>query len=620
MYKKSLKLTTFFAGLLFLAFMVLPDNTYAQGTGGVLGVTSRKIVQKAKTKTRSKIRKKISGVKSTAKNRVKGSKKALGRSMKGGGGYTYVSSEPTLDQLIEDPEAKSEISDRNNKQRFVKLFGEWWAMPSDSELKYRERLKAIKDSLSRIDSAQFRVPRRVYDDSRPMVIFGWHQHWMGDLYKGYDYSLLNVVSYYSYDIDPEYGGATNPEVVQDFVAGDFVTTAQESGTDVLLSISLHGEENIGTFLNQNPLAQRLLIDSLVYLLDTTKANGIEINFEGVTDAYKDDFIKFVQVLSHNLVAARGDTCFIMMSVPAYDPDNVYDLARLEKFVDMFIIMGYNFHESPNGLYKMPVAPLNYNAMAGEYDLRKAVDKYVANIGPLHTDRLILALPYFATKWETQGSDDVLIDYLTYSDVQFDYIMGDYPESTTEFDSSLTTHVWRYKQQTDSTALPVETTIYYDDVKSLRKKYQFLIGSRLGGVGLWALGYDSGFNDLNETLIDEFTTVEIPENEQLVLLKKASSTSQRSGTYALTILFYMSIFMACGFCMALFNVKTRQALFTNGRFRLFYLGFFTLLILILGGYLGLFEGTTSTLMIGVVVGSVLSWLGLRFINNQQAKQP
>lgn len=616
MYKKSFKLTTFFAGLLIFVFFLTAEDAYGQG----ISTLRNKMIQKGKNKVRGKIRKDIAGVKSTAKNRVKGSKKVLGKSLKGGGGYTIINGEPTLDELIIDPEAKAEIADRNNKQRFVKLFGEWWAMPSDSELKYRERLQAIKDSLSRIDSAQFRVPRMVYDDSRPMMLFGWHQHWMGDVYKGYDYNLLNVVSYYSYDVDPEHGGATNPEVVKDFVESDFVSTAQEAGTGVVLSISLHGEGNIATFLDQNPLAQRLLIDSLVYLLDTTNADGIEINFEGVTDNYKDDFIKFVQVLSHNLIAARGDTCFIFMSVPAYDPDNVYDLARLEKFVDMFVIMGYNFHDSPNGLYKSPVAPLNYNAMAAEFDLRKSVDKYIANIGPVNSDRLILALPYFGTKWETQGNDDVLVEYLTYSDIQFDYVMGNIPNDTIEYDSSLTTHIWRSIQRTDSTVLPVETTIYYDDVRSLRKKYQFLISSRLGGVGIWALGYDSGFGDLNGVLIDEFTTIEIPENEHLIMLKEASNTSQRTGVYLLTILFYIAIFMACGFCMALFNVKTRQALFTNGRFRLFYLGFFTLLILILGGYLGLFEGTTSTLMIGVVVGSLLSWLGLRFVNNQQAKQP
>lgn len=616
MYKKSFKLTNLFTGVLIFAFFLMVGEVHAQG----IMTIRNKMIQKGKAQVRGKIRKDIAGVKSTAKNRVKGSKKVLGKSLKGGGGFTIVRGEPTLDELIVNPEAKAEIADRNNKQRFVKLFGEWWAMPSDSELKYKERLQAIKDSLSRIDSAQFRVPRMVYDNSRPMMLFGWHQHWMGDLYKGYDYSLLNVVSYYSYDVDPEYGGATNPEVVKDFVESDFVSTAQEAGTGVVLSISLHGEDNIATFLNQNPLAQRLLIDSLVYLLDTTNANGIEINFEGVTDNYKDDFIKFVQVLSHNLIAARGDTCFIFMSVPAYDPNNVYDLARLEKFVDMFVIMGYNFHNTPNGLYKMPVSPLNYNEMAAEFDLRKSVDKYIANIGPINSDRLILALPYFATKWETQGNDDVLVEYLTYSDVNFDYLMESWPNDTIQYDSSLTTHIWRSKVQPDSNDLPIETTIYYDDVRSLRKKYQFLVSSRLGGVGIWALGYDSGFDKLNEALIDEFTTIEIPENEHLIMLKKASDTSQSTGVYALTILFYISIFMACGFCMALFNISTRQALFTNGRFRLFYLGFFTVLILILGGYLGLFEGTTSTLMIGVVLGSVLSWLGLRFVNNQQAKQP
>jgi threonine/homoserine/homoserine lactone efflux protein len=79
-------------------------------------------------------------------------------------------------------------------------------------------------------------------------------------------------------------------------------------------------------------------------------------------------------------------------------------------------------------------------------------------------------------------------------------------------------------------------------------------------------------------------------------------------------------MACGFCFAMVDVNTRQALFVRPRFRFLYLSFFTVLLLIIGGNLGLFEGPSLALLLGVLAGAFIAWLALRLLRTQQAKQP
>lgn len=589
------------------------------------------IQSRVKTKSRRLVEERVSALKSKGRIGAVGTKRALKTSLKGGRYTPGDNLDPTLDELIEDPEKRASLKNTNNDGRYVELLGEWTNMPSDAELALRAQIQAIEDSLRNIDRKLLRQTRMIWDDSRPMVIFGWHPYWMGNLYKGYDYGMYNVVSYYSYDINPDQGGPQNPQVINEFLASDFVQTAQDQGCSALLSITCHGEENVRRFLNNNDVAQRRLLDSLVYILDSTNADGIEINFEGVNVELKNDFFRFVRTLSTTITAARGDTSFIFMSVPAYDPKNVYDISMLQNFVDIFIVKGFDFHETPKGLVKQPSSPLNYSRLTKTHDVRSAVDKYIANLGPLYSGRLVLALPYSGTLWYTDGVTEEVLDMqsVTFNDVQFDFVMQidnyeRYPGARASYDSMSNYHFFKYYDyyNVDTLAgdIPVDVTLYYDDTTSLRKKYQYIIDSRLGGVGVQFLGNDAGFYRLESVLSGEFMEVIEPVNEKLAELNARSNMFRENAIYLLAVLLYLAIFMAIGFCAALFNIKTRQALFEQGRFRVLFMVFITVLILLLGGYMGLFRGTTLPLLVGVVFGAFMSWLGWKYFSNKRSLTP
>lgn len=589
------------------------------------------IQSRVKNRSERLVKDRVSALKSKGRIGAVGTKRALKSSLKGARYTPGGNEDPTLDVLIEDPEKRASLTDNNNDGRYIELLGEWTTMPSDAELALRAQIQAIEDSLRNIDRKLLRQTKMIWDDSRPMVIFGWHPYWMGNLYKGYDYGLYNVVSYYSYDINPDQGGPQNPQVIREFLASDFVQTAQDQGCSALLSITCHGEENVRRFLNNNDMAQRRLLDSLVYILDSTNADGIEINFEGVNVELKNDFFRFVRTLSTTITAARGDTSFIFMSVPPYDPDDVYDVAILQNFVDIFVVKGFDFHETPKGLAKQPSSPLNYSRLTQSADVRSSVDKYIANLGPLYSARLILALPYSGTLWYTDGVTEEVLDMksVTFNDVQFDFVMQmdnyeRYPGARMGYDSMANYHFFKYYDyyNVDTLAgdIPVDVTLYYDDTTSLRKKYQYIIDSRLGGVGVQFLGNDAGFYRLERTLSSEFMEEIEPVNEKLAELNAKSNLFRENAIYLLAVLLYLAIFMAIGFCAAMVNVKVRQALFEEGRFRVLFMIFITVLILLLGGYMGLFRGTTLPLLVGVVFGAFMSWIGWKYFSNKKSLTP
>jgi len=590
-----------------------------------------RIKNRVKNAARQKVNERVSAVKSTGRMQVNTSKRALKNSLKGGKPGIKPGSDATLDELIDDKETRASLTDNTNKSRYVELFGEWTTMPSDAELLARAKLKAIQDSLNNIDRKYFRVTKNIWDDSRPMIIFGWHPYWLGDIYKGYDYDMFNVVSYYSYDINPETGSPQNSAAMSSFMQGEFVSTAHNKGCSALLSVSCHGEQNVTRFLNQNISAQQRFMDSILFILDSTNADGIEINFEGVIPDVKDDFFKFVRILSTTLTGARGDTSFVFLSVPAYDPDNIYDVAKLQDFVDIFVVKGFDFQETPEGLKKMPTAPFNYSALTTAPDLRTAVDKYIADLGPIYSARLVLALPYYGTRWVTDGITEEILDMqaITYNDIQFEFVMQiddyrKYPGARLKYDSVNTSYVFSYYDYYGIDTLlgdiPADVTIYFDDSLSLQKKYRYLMDSRLGGVGVQFLGNDAGFDHLRQLLSDEFMEIIEPKNEKLVELTKKSNAFRQNSIYVLAVLLYLAIFMAIGLCAALFNRQVRQALFDKGQFRIGYMLFFTFLMLLVGGYMGLFEGTTMPLLVGVIFGAIISWIGWKYVSQKKSLTP
>lgn len=618
---------TYYISCAFSVIILLSLYAEPIAAQNIPGRIKNRVVAAGKRKTAEK----VSAAKSSGRMQVNSSKRALKNSLKGGKPGIKPGSETTLDELIDDKETRASLTDNTNRSRYVELFGEWTTMPSDAELLARAKLKAIQDSLNNIDRKYFRVTKNIWDDSRPMIIFGWHPYWLGDIYKGYDYDMFNVVSYYSYDINPESGSPQNSTAIANFMTGEFVNTAHDKGCSALLSVSCHGEQNVTRFLSQNIPAQQRFMDSILFILDSTNADGIEINFEGVNPGVKDEFVKFVRILSTTLTGARGDTSFVFLSVPAYDPDNVYNVAELQDFIDIFVVKGFDFQETPKGLTKMPTAPLNYSPLTNSPDIRSSVDKYIADLGPIYSARLVLALPYYGTRWVTDGITEEIIDMqaITYNDIQFEFIMQiddyrKYPGARLRYDSIKTSYVFSYYDYYGVDTLlgdvPADVTIYFDDSLSLQKKYRYLMDSRLGGVGIQFLGNDAGFSHLEQILSNEFMEMVEPQNEKLVELTKKSNAFRQNSIYVLAVLLYLAIFMAIGLCAALFNRQVRQALFDNGQFRIGYMIFFTLLMLLVGGYMGLFEGTTIPLLLGVIFGAVISWMGWKYVSQKKSLTP
>ncbi len=373
-------------------------------------------------------------------------------------------------------------------------------------------------------------------------VFGWHPHWMNTKWQDYPFNLLSTISYFSYNINPLNGNPKNPNDLNIFSTSDFVKTATENNTRVLLTVALHGEEDIINFL-ENPKiinedgkeisAWDNLFSNIGQLLIKNNADGVDINFENLPPSKRSSYVKFVTAFKLSLykefyAVNRHDNSkspnvgsgpFISMTVPASKAMENYSLKELSdltisygpmkdiNIINLFVIMGYDLHsnESPG-----PTSPLQSENKVNS--LSYVMDIY-NSIGA-SKDRSVLALPYYGLMYnveadvDSQGNSNGELKAsierkLTYSEINSLFLNNSDLKYEIELDPI--TMSKQLSMLFDDNSLK---EIFYDDKFTLEKKYSFAMSQGLKGVGIWALGYDNNSYELWNLINKNFTNGDI----------------------------------------------------------------------------------------------------------------
>lgn len=335
-------------------------------------------------------------------------------------------------------------------------------------------------------------------------VFGWHPYWMGESWKQYPFELLTTISYFSYKVNPNTGYYTNPEQIEEWKTTKMIDTALAKNTKVLLTVSCHGKTNTSTFLD-NPDRWTTLIETLSPLLLDRNANGIDINFESLSYFKREKFNLFVAQVRQQLntdFEKEGKKFFLSVTLPAVDSRDIFDVKELDKYVDLMTIMGYDYNTGNQ--VQGPVAPLR--SKESSISLETTLDFYI-NRG-INLDKTILALPYYGSMWDGKLEIDGNTAYnasklerkVTYSEIRKLLINNKQYNTVPILDEYSMTNYYNLTYSDNTTK-----EIWYDDAFTLSKKYDYVMSKKLKGVGIWALGYDNGSDDLWNVIEDRFST-------------------------------------------------------------------------------------------------------------------
>ncbi|MBV8301320.1 MAG: hypothetical protein JOY68_05310, partial [Candidatus Dormibacteraeota bacterium] len=335
--------------------------------------------------------------------------------------------------------------------------------------------------------------------------------WSSDL----NFSLLSTIAYFGVNVnsdgslvtsDSGYAGWWSPQLTQ------LMSSAHAAGDRVVLTVKSFDNGTIASITGSETTRQQL-IANVINQLRTRGGDGVNVDFEGTDSSVSANFTTFIGELYSALIAQVPQQSYLTVDTyaSARQGGTMYDLSGLVPHLDAFDLMGYGFASASQA---GPTAPLH----GDWYNVTQSVTDYMDTYG-VPASKLILGVPYYGYKWSvsnpTPGNDGVQPGSNdsadTYSGALSDFACAQQLRQFWDptFDEPYAT--WYSPQTNDPCGGNWNSyrELYYDNAQSLGDKYDLVNADGLRGIGIWALGYDSGSNDLWNEIALKFSVTHAP---------------------------------------------------------------------------------------------------------------
>lgn len=374
------------------------------------------------------------------------------------------------------------------------------------------------------------------------TVMGFAPYWALDgFYQNYQMEHLSVIAYFGVTCYPDGTLVKNDSGWSGWnstALSGMVSKAHDRGVKVVLTVKNFDRASIETLVGNSTYRSRL-ISNILYEIQEKNVDGVNIDFEHipastpVSSTHRNNFASFIDQVADAVHAARpGSHVSVDIMATSGLDTLIYDAAALgASSVDSIMVMSYDFHSTSYyaGKKAGPVSPL-YGAQYW-YTVERSMND-IASKAP--KNKIIMGVPYYgleypvsSSNWLTKNgtlvSGGAVTTYANVMDPKFDEWHN---ISTIQWDDSEKMTWYRYRWPSSATG-PEYWQGYYDDPKSLGAKYDFVISKQLGGVGIWALGYDNGRLELWDTIRDKFSKEPI-----LVWFKSGVTRSQQQAIHTL----------------------------------------------------------------------------------------
>lgn len=344
--------------------------------------------------------------------------------------------------------------------------------------------------------AQSGVPKRlIARNTRSCTlnkrVYGWHPYWSNGLQSNYDWNGLTDLCYFAYEVNSADGTATS---THGWSTTTVVSDAQAAGVNVSLCATLFSGH---TAFFASTTAQQTLITNLINLVQARHAHGVNIDFEGMSSSNSAGFTTFMINLCNQMHAAVPGS-EVTIALYAVDWGGVFNMATLNSYVDLFIIMGYDYYYS-GSTTAGPEDPLYDFQTSYNYTLTKSITYYLKQ--GASKSKLLLGLPYYGREWTTSS---LTAPSATTGSGSNTVIYNTFRNNSSGYYSSRQWDVNSFSSWYPSTRSGVNWQAFVDDAQAMSKRFDMVNQYGIGGIGIWALGYDDGYNDFWNLIQNKFT--------------------------------------------------------------------------------------------------------------------
>lgn len=349
------------------------------------------------------------------------------------------------------------------------------------------------------------------------IIYGYLPYWSLDKIEYLQLDKLTDIAYFglyldkdgnfltktegadgSTIIEPGYNNWKNNEDLK-----TLIENCKTEGVRFALTVVAHVDEINDEFLDCRECWDTLF-KNLMIELDEKGIRDVNLNFEhaeGTIEGIPEKFSELTKYLNDELDKVYGNSYLVVSAFgdSATQKRVSSDLENLSRNADGIFIMAYDYHR-PVSDEIGPVSPIEGPGV----DVIETINDFLTKTPP---SKIILGVPYYGYNWlvedeteyakRVEGSDENGFSGAQSYDSVLNTIIETSPELkwNEEGKSPYFTYI---SPETDHLR-----TAYYENAESLKYKYDLVHKYNLGGIGIWALGYDGGYTELWDLLYESF---------------------------------------------------------------------------------------------------------------------
>lgn len=296
------------------------------------------------------------------------------------------------------------------------------------------------------------------------INLAWHQVTSEDANAGLAQTLENITGINV--ISPTWFSVTGAEgTISSLASADYVNLAHEKGLEVWGLIDNFNKDVSTLDTLSNRTSREHLIQKLIEEAKRVGLDGINVDFETLTQEEAPHFIQFIRELS---ISCRKNNLVLSIDNPVPQFTSFYNRKEQGIVADYVIIMGYDEHtdgtESAGSVASLPFVE------EGIQQTLKEVPK----------NKIINGVPFYTRLWFTDKAGTVTSEIMG---------MDQASKIVTEMGMEM---YWSKEVSQNYAELSTDNGLYQmwlEDEQSLDAKMQLIQKYELGGVAEWKLGFE-----------------------------------------------------------------------------------------------------------------------------------
>lgn len=363
---------------------------------------------------------------------------------------------------------KSKILTKTAKDTVLRLMneGEDWdqVATDDGYIGYIQK-KKVSAADTTDYKRSFKAEAYSYFTMDEPVNLAWHQVTSTDANNYFadttqNMTGVNVISPTWFSVSDNDGN------VSSLASGEYVMQAHEKGLKVWGLVDNFSENMSTTTVLSNTAARQNLENQLVTYALKAGLDGINVDFESLSEDVGSHFLQFLRELS---IQCHENNLVLSVDNPVpEDFTSHYDRAEQGKVVDYVIIMGYDEHYV--GSDAGSVASLPW--------VEQGVKDTLAEVP---AKRTILAIPFYTRLWKTTDGGALTSEAIGMDQAQ--QAISD-NGAETYWDKTTSQNYGTYEGD------GATYQIWLEDSKSIAEKVKLIPKYKLAGVAEWKLGFEN----------------------------------------------------------------------------------------------------------------------------------